>query len=115
MRTVYRIGVNIPPEFLEGMMDSLEAAVQPLYPGYSRAFCYWPVKGTWRTLEGSNPYNGRVGEITVADEIRLEFAVKEDDLRIAVETVRDNHPYEEPAIDVIPMADWKSIIPSDDS
>lgn len=110
MRTVYKVCVNIPEGFLEKLMDALESSVEPLFPGYSRAFCYWPVKGTWRTLEGSSPYNGTVGEITIADEVRVEFAVHPDDLEKAVSTIRDIHPYEEPAIDVIPMADWKSII-----
>ena len=114
MRTVYKVCVNIPPGFLDVLMDSLEEAVEPLFPKYSRAFCYWPVKGTWRTLEGAQPYDGSVGEITVADEMRLEFAVNPEDLEKAVDTIRRVHPYEEPAIDVIPMADWKSIRTSGD-
>lgn len=110
MRTIYKVAVNIPLEFLDRLMDSLEDEVEPLFPGYSRAFCYWPVKGTWRTLEGSEPYNGTIGEITTADEMRVEFAVDEKFLKKAIVTVRSVHPYEEPAIDVIPMADWKEII-----
>ena len=57
--------------------------------------------------------DGRIGEVTVAEEVRLEFAVLEGDLGAAVDAVRRAHPYEEPAIDVIPMIPWKSVIPSD--
>ena len=45
----------------------------------------------------------------------MEFAVREKDLRPAIEAVRRVHPYEEPAIDVIPMIGWKSVITPDPS
>lgn len=113
MTGCFKIAVNVPPDFLEDVMDAVTASIEPLYPGYDRCFCHWPVTGTWRPLEGSNPFDGRIGEICVAREIRLEFAVKERDLRNAVGAIRRVHPYEEPAIDVIPMIPWKNLSPSD--
>ena len=111
----YKIAVNIPEGFLERLMDEVTESIEPMYPGYDRTFCHWPVTGTWRPLPGSNPYNGTIGEIEVATEVHVEFAVKEKDLRNAVAAVRRVHPYEEPAIDVIPMIGWKDIVtPSDD-
>lgn len=112
---VYKIGVNIPAEFLDDLMEAVDSAMSPLYPGYDHAYMYWPVKGTWRPLEGSNPYLGTVGKIEVADEMRLEFAVKSDDVKKVIETIVRIHPYEEPAIDVIEMTGWKDFIASDDS
>jgi len=109
-----KIGVCAPPEYLERLMDAINDLVEPLYPGYDRAFYYWPVKGTWRSLPGSNPFIGKIGEIEVADEVRLEFAIKEKDLTSVLRLIREVHPYEEPAIDVIPMYSWKEFIPSSD-
>jgi hypothetical protein len=111
----YKIGVNIPPEFLDELLDAVNEVMEPLYPGYDRTFCYWLVKGTWRPLEGSDPYDGKVGEISVADETRVEFAVKKKDLERVLSVIAEVHPYEEPAVDVIPMIPWRSIIPSDGS
>lgn len=113
MSEFYKIAVNIPPEYAEDLMDSVTEAIKPMYPGYDRCFSYWMVKGTWRSLEGSHPYNGTVGKVTIADEMRIEFAVKSYDLEKAVKSILSIHPYEEPAIDVIPMTGWKDIIPSD--
>ena len=113
--TIYKVGVSIPEDFLQGMMDAVTAVVEPIYSGYDRVFSWWPVKGTWRPLEGSDPYDGTVGQISVADEVRVEFAVREKDLRDAVEAVVGSHPYEEPAIDVIPMVPWKSVTGTDGS
>jgi hypothetical protein len=111
---IYKIGVNIPGEFLERLMDSVNDVMEPLYPNYDRTYMYWPVKGTWRPLPGANPYNGTVGKIEVADEMRIEFAVKEKDLEKVVRTIAEVHPYEEPAIDVIPMISWKRLTASDE-
>ena len=106
--------MTTPESHLKSIMNALDGVVTPIYPGYDHVFSWWPVRGCWRALEGSEPYNGRVGEITYADEFRLEFAVREGELGNAVEAIRRAHPYEEPAIDVIPMVPWKSVIPSDD-
>ncbi len=113
-RLCYKIGTCVPKQHLEGLMDEVSSSISPLYPGYDRCFSYWPVTGTWRPLEGSEPFIGTPGVIEVAEEMRVEFAVSEVDLEKAVEAVRRAHPYEEPAIDVIPMVPWKDLIPSGD-
>ena len=105
--------MNIPPEFSDELMDEVTRSIEPLYPKYDRTFYTHPVKGTWRPLPGSDPYDGEIGKVQTADELRIEFAVREEYLQAAVEAVRRVHPYEEPAIDVIPMLGWKSVIRSD--
>ena len=109
----FLVRVSIPAEFLQTLMDSINDSMEPLYPHYDRTFCYWPVKGTWRSLPGANPYNGSVGRISVADEMRLEFAVREKDLKNVLDIIVDVHPYEEPVIDVVPMIPWKEVTASD--
>ncbi|MDO5862380.1 MAG: divalent cation tolerance protein CutA [Thermoplasmata archaeon] len=109
MEQAYRIGVNIPVGTEQGFMDAVNEVMTPLYPGYDRCFCWWTVNGTWRCLEGSNPYQGKVGEIEESPETRIEFAIRAEDLERVVSRIAEIHPYEEPAIDVIPIIPWKSI------
>ncbi len=92
-------------------MDAIDSVMVPLYPGYSRSFCYWPVQGTWRTEEGAHPYLGEVWKITVANEIRLRFVCRKEDLQAVLRKIDEVHPYEEPAVDVIPQVSWRSFIP----
>jgi hypothetical protein len=106
----YKICVCIPREYSNKLMNSITDVARPMYPGYDRVFLTAPVTGTWRTLEGSTPYNGTVGEITTAEEVRIEFAVHSADLKNVIEKIISIHPYEEPGIDIIPMIGWKDII-----
>ncbi|MBR2255402.1 MAG: hypothetical protein IJ856_06310, partial [Candidatus Methanomethylophilaceae archaeon] len=106
----YKIAVFLPEEVLDETMEAVTSAITPLYPGYERVFSYYRVHSTWRSLEGSSPYNGEVDETTECEEIKLEFAVSEEDLPAAIAAVRSVHPYEEPAIDVLPMIPWKDAI-----
>lgn len=111
----YKVGVNVPAGTEGKMMDSLDGYFSPLYPGYDHVYSWWPVRGCWRALEGSNPYQGEIGEIECADEVRIEFAVRAEDLGRVVGRIAEVHPYEEPAIDVIPLVPWKDVIGRDGS
>ena len=107
---IFKICVCLPEEFLEKMMDSVNAVMGPVYPGYERAFSYSRATGTWIPLENSNPYKGKTGETEVADEVRLEFVAKGRDIKNVIKAIVDIHPYEEPAIDVTSVYDWKEFI-----
>jgi len=97
---VFKISVNVPDEFLEKLMDSVNSVMEPVYPGYDRTFSYSRVTGTWRPLKGSSPFKGTIGKIEISDEMRLEFVVKRKDLKKVVDIIEKIHPYEEPAIDI---------------
>ncbi|MCQ2084803.1 MAG: hypothetical protein MJZ21_01490 [archaeon] len=91
-------------------MDAIDSVLEPVYPGYRRCFYYMPVKGTWIPVEGSNPYDGKIGEISVADEVHLKFVCRKEDLSKVLKKIDEVHPYEEPAVDVVPQLGWRSLI-----
>lgn len=107
---ILKIAVHIPKEFSERMMDSVNDVMHPVYPNYDRAFSISEVTGTWRPLEGSSPYKGEIGKIETADELKIEFIIRKEDLSSVLRTILEVHPYEEPAIDVIEMTDWHSLM-----
>lgn len=108
--SAYKISVAIPADYRDKLLDEINDSMHRMYPGYDRAFSITKTEGTWRSLEGSVPYIGSVGEITVADELRIDFVVKAEDLKEVILAIRRVHPYEEPAIDIIPTLLWKDII-----
>ena len=62
------------------------------------------VTGNWRPLAGARPHSGRKGEIASADEVKVEFVCRAERAGEAVRLIRRLHPYEEPLIMVIPLA-----------
>ena len=102
--------VYVPEEYLGIMMDRINDAMEPLYPGYDRTFSYSRSVGTWRPLEGSSPFRGKINEIEIADEMRLEFMLRGKDVKNVVKAVIDVHPYEEPGVDLTIAYRWKDLL-----
>ncbi|MBE3090848.1 MAG: Nif3-like dinuclear metal center hexameric protein [Candidatus Atribacteria bacterium] len=57
-------------------------------------------QGTFKPMEGTNPFIGKIGEKETVQEIKIETVVAERDLESVVQAMKDTHPYEEPAFDV---------------
>ena len=64
-----------------------------------------PGEGRFRPLEGADPALGRVGEVEVVAEVRLETLYPRRLRREVVAALRAAHPYEEPAFDLVELAD----------
>ena len=62
-------------------------------------------EGRFRPLDGASPAVGRVGEVETVAEVRVESVFPRSLRRQVVEALRAAHPYEEPAYDVLELAD----------
>ncbi|HEX6246652.1 MAG TPA: Nif3-like dinuclear metal center hexameric protein [Nocardioidaceae bacterium] len=62
-------------------------------------------EGRFRPLDGATPTIGRVGEVEVVAESRVEAVFPRALRREVLAALRAVHPYEEPAFDVIELAD----------
>jgi dinuclear metal center YbgI/SA1388 family protein len=69
--------------------------------------CTWTGtgEGRFRPLEGATPAVGRVGDLEVVEEARVEAVVPRSRRTAVVRALLAAHPYEEPAFDVVPLAD----------
>ena len=67
----------------------------------------WSVvgEGRFRPLEGADPAIGRVGEPEVVEEARVEVVAPRHRRTAVLRALLAAHPYEEPAFDVVPLAD----------
>lgn len=70
--------------------------------------CCWQVlgQGQFRPLSGSQPYIGQQGQVEVVDEYRIEMVCSASCIKAAVAALKQAHPYEEPAYDVIQVLDF---------
>lgn len=100
----YKIEIFIPPEFVEALLDALAEAGAGRLGLYERCAAVTAVRGTWRSLPGSNPYDGEIGKTEWADEARVEMNCPPDRLAAAIAAARRVHPYEEPLINLTALA-----------
>jgi len=59
------------------------------------------VMGNWKSEQGSNPTIGAVGEMSRKPEDKIEMVCPEELLVAVIKALRQAHPYEEPAIDIV--------------
>jgi hypothetical protein len=86
-----------------GSLSSRGVAVIGNYDNVS--FTYAKGAGRYRAIPGStaNPTAGRIGEVHTEDEVVVSFTAPKSELAAVIATIRDNHPYETPGIEVFDL------------
>ena len=104
-----RWGVHVPPAAAADLKRALFEAGAGAIGDYRECAFSFEGTGEFTPVEGANPTDGAVGAHYTADEIRIEFVARAADRRRIVEKLREAHPYEEPAFDVVQMADTRDL------
>lgn len=66
--------------------------------------------GRFRAREGADPSVGSVGSLEEVEEEKIEMVATEEVLKDVLQAILKAHPYEEPAIHVLPMVDYKDFL-----
>ncbi|MDN5621195.1 MAG: NGG1p interacting factor NIF3 [Psychrobacter sp.] len=103
---MYKLTVFIPDEALEQVKSALFAAGAGSIGDYEQ--CCWQVQGTgqFMPLAGSAPHIGKQDNLETVDEWRVEMVVDDAFITAAVIALKEAHPYETPAYDVIKVLDF---------
>jgi dinuclear metal center YbgI/SA1388 family protein len=100
--------VFVPLADTEALIDAMAAAGAGQIGDYDRAAFSAPGTGTFRPLSGANPTIGSIGRIEQVAESMLQMVAPRRRRAQVISAMRAAHPYEEPAFDVIPLADVPS-------
>jgi len=63
-------------------------------------------KGRYLAGESSNPFIGTAGEFAEVDEEKIEWVCERRRMPAILQALRESHPYEEIAFDVVPLEHW---------
>lgn len=87
--------------------DVLREALRQVDAGhigqYDGCLSYSEVKGCWRPLPGSKPFEGEENKLCWGEEYKVEVCCRAEKLEDTLAAVKAAHPYEEPVINVIPL------------
>ncbi|HEY6934956.1 MAG TPA: Nif3-like dinuclear metal center hexameric protein [Marmoricola sp.] len=100
-----KLVVFAPVDDADRIRDAIAAAGAGRLGDYDACSFTSPGEGRFRPLAGANPAVGEVGRPETVAEVRIESVVPRQRRRRVVEALLAAHPYEEPAYDVIPLAD----------
>lgn len=98
-----KIFVTIPIENVEEVRKTICEAGAGIIGEYS--YCTTSTKsiGTFIPNENANPHIGERNKLEFVEEEKLEVVCDVNLVKNVILKLRDIHPYEEPAIDIIPL------------
>ncbi|MCY6369371.1 cytochrome C biogenesis protein [Clostridium ganghwense] len=101
---IFKIETFIPEEYVKELRRSLnDIGALTIGGNYDNCMSVYKVIGSWRPLDGADPFEGTIGEICEAEECKVEFCCKKEIVKKAVDTIKKVHPYEESVINIIPI------------
>jgi dinuclear metal center YbgI/SA1388 family protein len=103
-----KVVVYVPIDDTQKLIDALAAAGAGVVGDYDRAAWTSTGEATFRPLDGANPTIGKIGEIEVVRESRVEMVLPRHRRRAVIAALKGAHPYEEPAFDIFEMASLPS-------
>ena len=103
---MYKLCFYVPDVHLEAVKAAVFAAGGGRIGDYDS--CCWQStgEGQFRPLAGANPFIGAHDALTRVPEIKVELVCDDAHIQSAVAALKLAHPYEEPAYDVILLADF---------
>ena len=102
--------VFVPHSALEAVREAMSSAGAGHIGRYDQCSFVASGEGTFRALEGANPYVGALGELHREPESRLEMVVPSESVRAVHRAMSDVHPYEEVAYDRVQLQQNKEDI-----
>ncbi len=99
-----KLEIYIPEDYVEPLRDALHAVGAGRVGNYDHCLSVTSVRGYWRPLQGAAPFQGCEGEISEGAECKVEVRCDRRDVPEALAAIRRVHPYEEPLVNVVPLA-----------
>ncbi|MDR2315905.1 MAG: NGG1p interacting factor NIF3 [Pseudomonas sp.] len=103
---MYKLAFFVPASHVEVVKAAVFAAGGGRIGDYDH--CAWQTlgQGQFRPLDGSQPFLGQAGQVEVVEEWKVELVVADDLIAQVVAALKQSHPYETPAYEVLRLAEF---------
>lgn len=103
-----KIIVTIPIENVAEVRNAICEAGAGIIGNYTHCSMSTKCIGTFKPNDNANPYIGENNKMEFVEEEKLEVVCDVNNVKNVILKLREVHPYEEPAIDIIPLLDEES-------
>lgn len=100
---LYKVAVYTPLSHEKEVREAFNKGGAGHIGNYSHCTFQSIGQGTFKPMEGSDPYSGSIGKLKFADEIKIESIVPEGRLPAVLDEIKKAHPYEEVAHDIFKL------------
>ena len=104
-----KVIVTIPAENTEEVRNAICNEGAGIIGNYTYCTMTTKCTGTFKPSDKANPYIGEKNKIEFVEEDKLEVICDINIVKRVIKTIREVHPYEEPAIDIIPLIDEENL------
>jgi hypothetical protein len=102
--TDVKLEIFVPQEYALKLRDELAKIGVGRIGKYDHCVAIYPVQGYFRPLPGADPFEGEIGKVSEVAEYKVEVNCERGLVNQAMKVIRSVHPYEEPLVNVIPLA-----------
>lgn len=100
-----KIVVTIPVENVDEVRKEICEVGAGIIGNYTHCSISTKCMGTFKPNNEANPYIGENNKMEFVEEEKLEVVCDIKNVKNVISKLREVHPYEEPAIDIIPLID----------
>ena len=100
-----KIIVTVPLENSEDVRNAICNEGAGIIGNYTYCTISTKCKGSFKPSDNANPYIGEKNKLEFVKEEKLEARCDISIVKRVLKRLREIHPYEEPAIDIIPLID----------
>ena len=98
-----KIIVTIPIKNVEEVRNTMCEAGAGIIGNYTHSSMSTKCLGTFKPNDKANPYIGENNKMDFVEEEKLEVVCDIKNVKNVISKLREVHPYEEPAIDIVPL------------
>lgn len=102
---MHKVFVLIPKQNVDELINAMAKAGAGVVGEYTHNAFITEGMGNWFNSEGTSPTIGEVGKMSREPECKVEMVCPDSRLQDVISAVRNVHPYETPAIDVVKLKD----------
>jgi hypothetical protein len=103
---MYKLNYFVPAEAKEKTKNALFAIGVGRFNNYEKCSFETKGMGQFKPIHGANPYIGTKGKVEYVQEYKVEMICSDELIKKAVKTLKEAHPYEEVAYEVIRLEDF---------
>ena len=103
-----QITVTVPHEYANVVKNAIWEIGAGVIGNYTNCSLSTKCIGTFKPNDRATPFIGKSNKLEYVEEEQIEVSCDIKDVRRVVDTIKKVHPYEEPAINIVPLLDESS-------